>query len=48
MTVRPIRLAMAVLVSAAARTNPIYARSTIEWDNDLELAMLGVAEPRRR
>jgi hypothetical protein len=36
----PIRLAMDVLVSPAPQANTICARCTIEWGNDLELAML--------
>ena len=42
-TVRPvksIRLAMAVLVSPAQQACTICARCTIEWGNELELAML--------
>ena len=40
MAVKPIRLAMAVLVSPAPQANTICALCTIEWGNDLELAML--------
>ncbi len=40
MPVKPIRLAMAVMVSPAPQPSTICAHCTIEWGNDLELAML--------